>query len=402
MIANHLHLLSLVSLALAAPSSLGYLAVPFTKHSGRDSALQTREFEGLHSIWTNTTFSMLRKRQTDVTLTSQNYVFYSADISLGTPAQKFTVLVDTGSSDLWVYSKDNTKDCSNNACQATGQYDSAASSSYKFVSSDFSIQYVSGSAAGDWVTDTITMGGASVSDFQFASASDAPGLVGVFGIGLAAGEAARTKYDNFPVSLQKAGIISRNVYSLFLDSIDASTGSVLFGATDSSKFSGSLETLPLTSPNAFQVAYADISVDDESVSSGGNAILDSGTSFTYIPQAAFDKIKSKLNLGALDPNTQLNTISCSAPSFNINFRFGSTTIAVPSSQLVIPLSNFGLQSSECVFGIVSTQYSSGYVLFGDTFLRSAYVVYDLDNKLIGIAPAVYTSASSIERVTGAI
>lgn len=395
---SHLSLFSLLALAAAAPSSKGYLAVPFTKHTHKDHTSHAK-FEGVRHLWSNTT---LGKRQTDVTLTSQNYVFYSADITLGTPAQKFTVLVDTGSSDLWVYSSDNTKDCSNNACQATGQYDSSASSSYKFLSNDFSIQYVSGSAAGDWVTDVITIGGASVSDFQFASASDAPGGVGVFGIGLATGEAAKTKYDNFPVLLQKSGIISRNIYSLYLDSIDASTGSVLFGAVDTSKYSGSLETLPLTSSNAFQVAYGGISVNGKSVSSGGNAILDSGTSFTYIPEAAFAGLQKQLKLKTLDPNTQLYTIDCNAPSFTLDFKFGSSTIQVPSSQLVMPLSNFGLQSSECVFGIVSTKYSSGYVLFGDTFLRSAYVVYDLDNKIVGIAQAKYGTQSSIQRVTGNI
>ncbi|KAG5357410.1 Candidapepsin-3 [Yarrowia sp. C11] len=397
---SYLSLFSLLTLVTAAPSSQGYLSVPFTKHTTKEPSSSHAKFEGVRHLWSN--ISALRKRQTDVTLTSQNYVFYSADITLGTPAQKFTVLIDTGSSDLWVYSKNNTKDCSNGYCDATGQYDASFSSSYKFISNDFSIQYVSGSAAGDWVTDTITIGGASVSDFQFASAVDAPGGVGVFGIGLASGEAAKVKYDNFPVMLQKAGIISRNVYSLYLDSIDAATGSVLFGALDSSKYSGNLETLELTSPNAFQVAYGDISVGGESVSSGGNAILDSGTSFSYIPEAAFSGLQKKLNLGKLEPNTQLYTIDCNAAAFNVDFKFGASTISVPSSQLVMPLKNFGLNSTECVFGIVSTKYSSGYVLLGDTFLRSAYVVYDLDNKLIGIAPAKYGSGSSIQRVTGSL
>lgn len=397
---SHLSLLSLLTLVTAAPSSLGYLAVPFTKHTSKATPGSHASFEGVRHLWSNIT--ALDKRQTDVTLTSQNYVFYSADITLGTPAQKFTVLIDTGSSDLWVYASNDTKDCANNACQATGQYDASASSTYEFISDDFSIQYVSGSAAGDWVTDTITIGGASVPDFQFASAVDAPGGVGVFGIGLAAGEAAKVPYDNFPVMLQKSGTISRNIYSLYLDSIDAATGSVLFGAVDSSKYSGSLETLQLTSANAFQVSYADISVGGQSVSSGGKAILDSGTSFSYIPEAAFAGLQEKLKLGALEPNTQLYTIDCNASDFSVDFKFGATTISVPSSQVIMPLKNFGLNSSECVFGIVSTKYSSGYVLLGDTFLRSAYVVYDLDNKLVGIAPAKYGTESSIQRVTGSL
>ena len=44
--------------------------------------------------------------------------------------------------------------------------------------------------------------------------------------------------------------------------------------------------------------------------------------------------------------------------------------------------------------------SDNITIFGDTFLRNAYVAYDLEDSQIGIAQAVYTEKTDIRPVTG--
>lgn len=51
---------------------------------------------------------------------------YFADVQIGTPAQTFTVIPDTGSSNLWVYSST----CSAIACMYHDTYNSQKSSTY--------------------------------------------------------------------------------------------------------------------------------------------------------------------------------------------------------------------------------------------------------------------------------
>lgn len=72
--------------------------------------------------------------------------------------------------------------------------------------------------------------------------------------------------------------------------------------------------------------------------------------------------------------------------------------------MVIPLSTLLQDDSQtqCVFGIQSAATTQGYVLFGDTFLRAAYVVYDIDEEKIGIAQAKYTSESDVQPVSGSL
>ena len=75
-------------------------------------------------------------------------------------------------------------------------------------------------------------------------------------------------------------------------------------------------------------------------------------------------------------------------------------ISVPLSQLALPLFNskgdplhFSNGKPVCQFGLEPLTEDMPIIL-GDTFLRSAYVVYDLDNKQIAIAPTVANTTES--------
>lgn len=391
----------LVSLTLlangvtSAPSQPKVLQIPMTKH--HESAAEV-----------NRTLALAR-RDGAYTETVHNHEFwYSISISLGTPAQQFNVLLDTGSSDLWVFSSADTDDCGNGACQYTGQFNAKASSSYHYLNSDYSISYVTGSAHGDWVTDTLSVGPVTLSNFQFAVADKAVGNTAIFGISLEGSESLnhgqQPEYPNFPVQLKNQGYIDRIVYSLYLEDVNSPQGTLLLGGIDYAKFQGPLNIVKLQNANAFQVEYQGIGINGAGPYGQPHvAVLDSGTSYTFLPDDVYYTIFDQVGLSSqVNQNTGLNYVDCNT-HVTLAFDFGNGAIInVDSTELVLKLSDIlgDPHNNQCVFGVSSNDNTHGITLLGDTFLRSAYVVYDIEEKEVGIAQAVYTSNSNVQPVTG--
>jgi hypothetical protein len=76
---------------------------------------------------------------------------YYGEVDLGMPPQRFEVIFDTGSSDLWVTS---TK-CMSVLCAPKDKYDSTKSKTYAANGTVFSIEYGSGPVSGFISSDTL-------------------------------------------------------------------------------------------------------------------------------------------------------------------------------------------------------------------------------------------------------
>ncbi|KAJ5985129.1 hypothetical protein N7522_012325 [Penicillium canescens] len=348
-----------------------------------------------------------RKRSSTVTQPLDNEeTLYYCNITLGTPEQSLRLVIDTGSSDLWCNTPNSTLcESSADACRSSGTYDSSSSSSYSFVSSDFNISYADGSgAAGDYVTDTLTIGQTTIKDFQF-------GVEGVLGIGYASNEVqvgtnGDPAYANLPRAMVENDVIKSSAYSLWLNDLDASTGSILFGGVNTAKFHGTLQTLPIEKVGGqyseFIIALTGLGLQN---SSGHHAyssstlpagvLLDSGSSLTYLPDALVEDIYSDLEV-TYESSSGIGYIECSMASrdVNISYTFSSPTITVGLNELIIDVGDLFFRNRQraCVFGIVPAGSSTS--VLGDTFLRSAYVVYDLANNEISLANTNFNSTEN--------
>lgn len=91
--------------------------------------------------------------------------------SIGTPPQDFQCIFDTGSSNLWVASKQ----CGFR-CGLHPAFDEEASSTYKSNGTSFEIHYASGAVTGYLSEDVVTLGGIMAEDVMFAEITDPSGL----------------------------------------------------------------------------------------------------------------------------------------------------------------------------------------------------------------------------------
>jgi hypothetical protein len=332
---------------------------------------------------------------------------YFANASLGSPPQELRLHIDTGSSDLWVNAP-NSRLCSSRAeeCQDAGTFRANSSETYQYLNSVFNISYVDGSgAAGDYVTDTFRIGGTEIENFQFGIGYESTSPEGILGIGytineVAVNRAGLDEYPNLPQKLFEDGTIKTNAYSLWLNDLDASRGSILFGGVDTEKFSGTLSRLPIV---AEQGVYAEFIVAMTGLGLNGKAgsifqndsvavLLDSGSSLMYLPDNVATALYSTFN-AQYDPAQGAAFVDCALgdQDGSLEFTFSEPTISVPLNELVITA---GEQRGQpvCILGIGKSGGSIS--VLGDTFLRSAYVVYDLDNNEIAIAQTNFNATSS--------
>lgn len=364
-------------------------------------------------------------------------ILYYANVSIGTPPQHFVLQLDTGSSDIWVSSSTSDVCEQPQGCDDVGAFNSEASSTFVDVApGGFNISYVDGSSiTGDYFADTFTMGKTSLKNLTMGLATSADRALGIMGIGYAAGEAIATQpgstYPNVIDVLKSQGFINSKAYSLWLNDLsksiphpilmpnsnacsDDDTGSILFGGIDTSKYTGQLIGLPVQKDvdsgvlDSFTVAFTSLSVKDSSGSAkltreniAVPAILDSGTTDTLLPDDVAADIAS--GIGAISDSTYGFVVPCELSKTKASFTFGfggsnGPSIDVPLEEFILPLLDdngqpltFDDGTQACSLGIEAAQGRP--ILFGDTFLRSAYAVYDLDSNVIALAQTNFDGGS---------
>ena len=119
------------------------------------------------------------RQEENVVLHDLKNAQYYGKLSIGTPAQDFEVVFDTGSSDMWVPSTACTTQSSNCASKTTFNKD--ASSTYAEVEAGqqttFQIMYGSGAVSGSYGVDTVTLADDfTVTEHTFAQVDSTDGL----------------------------------------------------------------------------------------------------------------------------------------------------------------------------------------------------------------------------------
>uniref|UniRef100_A0A6N2KIQ6 Peptidase A1 domain-containing protein n=1 Tax=Salix viminalis TaxID=40686 RepID=A0A6N2KIQ6_SALVM len=213
---------------------------------------------------------------------------YYGEIGVGTPPQKFVVIFDTGSSNLWVPS---SKCYLSVACFFHSKYNSGKSSTYKKNGKSAEIQYGSGSISGFFSNDAVKVGNLAVKDQEFIEATKEPGIAfvagkfdGILGLGfkeIAVGGAVPV-WDN----MIKQGVIKEPVFSFWLNrNADDEEGANCI-CDGPNHYKGKHTYVPVTQKGYWQFNMGDVIIGDKPTgycSGGCAAIADSGTSLLAGP-----------------------------------------------------------------------------------------------------------------------
>ena len=210
-----------------------------------------------------------------------------SEIEIGTPPQKFKVVLDTGSSNLWVPSSE----CGSIACYLHNKYDSSSSSTFQKNGSEFEIRYGSGSLSGFVSEDTVKIGDLKLEHQQFAEATSEPGLAFAFGrfdgiLGLGFDSISVNKIVPPFYNMLNQKKIDEPVFAFYLgDANKEGQNSVAtFGGVDKDHFTGELVNLPLRRKAYWEVDFDSIALGDNVAElDNTGVILDTGTSLIALP-----------------------------------------------------------------------------------------------------------------------
>ncbi|CAO3599848.1 unnamed protein product [Absidia cylindrospora] len=313
---------------------------------------------------------------------------YYGVVELGTPPQPFTVVFDTGSSNLWVPSTH----CSSIACFLHKRYDSSQSNSFIENGTDFSIQYGSGSLEGFISQDTLHVGGISLPHQGFAESTKEPGFTfalarfdGILGLGyntIAVQHVVPPFYN-----MVNRELVDEPVFSFWLNDAgdESDGGELVFGGMDPAHYQGDITWAPVTRKGYWQIEMQDIKFDGEYVDLDPiGAAIDTGSSLIVAPSTVAELINKQL--GAKKNWSGQYTIDCDKvddlPEFC--FMFAEKDFCLDGKDYILNVQN------QCISGFMGMDIPApaGPIwIIGDVFLRKYYSVYDLGNDRVGLAKA---------------
>ncbi|KAK4173692.1 pepsin precursor [Triangularia setosa] len=307
-------------------------------------------------------------------------IAYVTPVTVGTPPQTLMLDLDTGSSDLWVFSSLTP------SSQVRGQdiYTPANSSTSKLLNGHtWSIRYGDGSGSrGTVYLDTLAVGGLEVKSQAVQTAQEVSSsftqeqsLDGLMGLGFSTLNTVRpssqlTFFDNARPSLDEEVFTADLKYH--------ATGSYDFGFVDRAKYTGNISYTAVTeSPG-----YWTHSLSGYAVGSGAfqttrlSGISDTGTTLLYLPTAVVTAYYRQVQ-GA--QNSQYYggyVFPCSSSLPTFTFGIEEARFTIPASY--INYTRISPTSTTCYGGLQSSS-GLGINIFGDVALKAAFVVFSGTN-----------------------
>ncbi|CAI5452487.1 unnamed protein product [Caenorhabditis angaria] len=317
---------------------------------------------------------------------------YLGNITIGTPDQQFVVVLDTGSSNLWVPGPSCKTYCS-----AKHKYQSGQSSTYVKNGQSWTIQYGSGDASGILAQDTVKFGATGGSQlavpkttFGVAShiSSDFKNDATDGILGLAFTSLAVDGVVPPLINAINQGLLDQPIFTVWLEHrgfLDNVAGGVFtYGALDATNCGPIIAYQPLSSATYYQFKVAGFALGTYSHAKSAEVISDTGTSFLGGPTSVVAGL-AKAAGATYHAADETYYIDCNATPSPLQITIGSNVYSIQAVNLIVPISK-----TKCAFAAFPFDFGGfgpSWIL-GDPFIRQYCNTYDIGNKRMGFSQSL--------------
>jgi cathepsin D len=311
-----------------------------------------------------------------------------SEVGIGTPVQNFGVVFDTGSSNLWVPSKECRLSA---ACYLHHLFDASKSSSYVKNGTNFNITYGSGGVVGFIGEDTVTLADLQAKNSLFGQVTKLEGISfiaskfdGILGMAWPA-----ISVEGCPLIfdlLYQQKQVTSNSFSFYLTKVAGMEGSsMVLGGVNEKYATESFRYYKLIMENYWIINMDDVIFNGTSYKKGKcTAIIDTGTSVIAGPRKIIDEMTKEFGSGKEKQVdcTKLNELP------DLTFVFGGDKYVLKPADYILQVAEGSKEV--CIVGLIGLDFPEKFgetFIVGDSFIKTYYTHFDVENSQVGFARA---------------
>jgi len=329
---------------------------------------------------------------------------YFGRVSVGSPAQNFVVVYDTGSGNLLIPGED----CASHACAVHDRFSRKHSSTAQEMNCDGSdvdsrgadeltITFGTGSISGNCMRDKICIGSSCTVGSFIASTEESESPFAEFKfdgvLGLAMPSMSNSPEFSLMTRMGKDKALQKPLFSVFLSDASNEDSEITFGEIKREHMEGELFWMDVATPSGYwEVSIDDIALDDKptGICENCRVAVDTGTSELAGPSEVIRRLRELLGVNSDCSNYH------KLPQ--LGFVMTGHVMSLEPQDYVYKT----LAGKSCDVSLMDLDVpppKGPLFVFGIPFLQKYYSVYDHENSRVGFAIAKHAGAAARSLVT---